>query len=441
LSNPALLLNLVLLAGILILTYIIQRDRSRHSKLETLLQRQQLREDFLAAILQLEPIESNFLKLVKEYLPQYFPEAGILVWRFLENVVWLNHDEIDFSLAEVSAWMVGLGGVEYIEKGERLPWNSESHSAEGTFFAALISEQSGSPIAGISIALNSRETDRSAQAIIQAEADLRFCQMYLNNFLFSMERNEQQREYQSIQQELSIASQIQSDLLPVEYPEMPGWQMSFSLQSAGDLSGDFFDLIPLGESQIGFLIADVAGKGLGAALYMTLCRTLIRTFAKDYVRRPDLVIAETNLRLLEDARDALFVTAFYGVLDFERNELVYANAGHNPPFLLNGGNQEKARVLPLTGLPIGIDAEESWGVEEIKLDQGDFLFLYSDGIPDATNMENETFGNQRLLEYLQAHREEPANVIQDGLLDSVADFSAGAAQFDDMTLLILQRDS
>jgi serine phosphatase RsbU (regulator of sigma subunit) len=174
---------------------------------------------------------------------------------------------------------------------------------------------------------------------------------------------------------------------------------------------------------------------------MALCRTLIRSFAKDYARRPDLVISECNERPLEDARDALFVTAFYGVLDINTNEFTYTNAGHNPPCIIGEGPEAKPKALPLTGLPIGIDKEEEWTAEQIDIEKGELIVIYSDGIPDAQNAAQEAFGDARIMDFIQKNRNKGAAQFQDSLLREIEKFSEDAKQFDDMTLLVLKREN
>ena len=144
-------------------------------------------------------------------------------------------------------------------------------------------------------------------------------------------------DYQAAMQELEFASRIQASFLPNEVPILPGWELAVTLLPARNMSGDYFDFIPLGEDKIGILIADVVDKGLGAALYMALSRTLIRTYALEFELQPDLVFFSTNERILQDARANLFVTAFYGILDVKTGRLAYCNAGHNPPFLMRSG--------------------------------------------------------------------------------------------------------
>jgi serine phosphatase RsbU (regulator of sigma subunit) len=147
-------------------------------------------------------------------------------------------------------------------------------------------------------------------------------------------------------------------------------------------------------------VADVADKGTGAALYMALSRTLIRTYAVEYVEHPERALAAANRRILSDAHADLFVTVFYGVLDPASGQLAYCNAGHNPPYVLRGQSCE-VLALRRTGMPLGILEEASWEPQQIQLDPGDALLLYSDGITEAQNAAGELFGEARLLEAVQ----------------------------------------
>ena len=246
---------------------------------------------------------------------------------------------------------------------------------------------------------------------------------------------------QAIARELAMAGQIQASFLPSDVPRLTGWQLAATLEPARETGGDFYDLIRLPNGRWGLVIADVADKGFGSALYMASCCTLIRTYAVEYHTRPDHVLSATNGRLLADTQAELFVTAFYGVLDPATGALTYCNAGHNPPYLLSAQNTDKVRALPRTGMPLGIEANATWELETVLLGPGDVLLLYTDGITEALDEQEGFFGPERLLEVTQASLGRSAQGIQDALLAEVHEFMGNAPQSDDIALLIVGRDS
>jgi len=184
----------------------------------------------------------------------------------------------------------------------------------------------------------------------------------------------------------------------------------------------------------------VADKGVGAALYMALSRTLIRTYALEFEVSPDIIFFSANERILQDARANLFVTAFYGVLDPNDGSLTYCNAGHNSPLLISPKNGGIIHALTPTGMPMGIDEDSTWTQATIQIEPGDVLILYTDGIPDTQDAEGSFFKERRLIEVIQNQVDSPAQDIQSAILDAVEDFAGGSAQFDDITLLVLKRD-
>jgi serine phosphatase RsbU (regulator of sigma subunit) len=240
-------------------------------------------------------------------------------------------------------------------------------------------------------------------------------------------------------QELDFASEIQSSFFPDKIPVLPGWELAVTIMPAREMSGDFFDFIPLDEDHLGILIADVTDKGVGPALYMALSRTLIRTYAIEYQFEPDTIFFAANRRILEDARARLFVTAFFGVLNIKTGVFTYSNAGHNAPYLLraNGGPVEPLRA---TGMPIGIDEESVWEQVDIELEPGDVLLLYTDGIPDAMNEDGDLYEEETFIDVAQVNATEPAFEIQAAIIDQLQNFVGEAAQVDDITLMILRRD-
>jgi sigma-B regulation protein RsbU (phosphoserine phosphatase) len=244
-----------------------------------------------------------------------------------------------------------------------------------------------------------------------------------------------------VAQELRLAGDIQSSLLPYTFPSIPGWQLSVSLTPAGDMAGDFFDIIPLSDGKVGIVIADVLDKGLGPALYMALSRTLIRTYATEFDLSPDTVFFATNERILTDTRANLFVTAFYGILDPDTGTLTYCNAGHNPPYLLSTQNERQVQTLGRTGIPIGIDEDATWEHATAQLSPGDCLLLYTDGVPDAANGDGEFFEEQKMVEVVKQNLGRTAEEIQTTIMTEINQFVGEAPPTDDITLMVLIRDT
>jgi serine phosphatase RsbU (regulator of sigma subunit) len=244
-------------------------------------------------------------------------------------------------------------------------------------------------------------------------------------------------EKQRVGQELALAWRIQQSFLPPSLPEIDGWQITAVLNPARETCGDFYDLIALPNGRYGLLIADVADKGMAAALYMALSRTLIRTFARQHDTRPDLVLQAANERILQDSHSDQFVTLFYGILNPQTGTLTYSNAGHNPPYLLTPGSD--LHELGTTGIPLGIFPDRTWKSASVQIESGALLLLYTDGVTEAQNRQLEEFGTARLLAVLQANQGDTAANIQEAVLLALADFTGAAPKFDDVAMMTLAR--
>jgi serine phosphatase RsbU (regulator of sigma subunit)/tetratricopeptide (TPR) repeat protein len=289
-----------------------------------------------------------------------------------------------------------------------------------------------------------------AQALLR-EARSAFAGMGATGFVeFADERIEALRAdmharlqaHGKVSRELAVAGRIQEGLLPEEVPEIAGWQLAATLEPARETSGDFYDFIPLPDGHLGLVVADVADKGAGAALYMALSRTLIRTYATRFPSQPELVLGSANQRILDETHTGMFVTVFYGVLDPLAGTFRYCNAGHNPPILLRA---EGIETLGRTGLPLGIVEDAEWEAGMAHLAPGDALVLYTDGVTDAQARDGILFGQDRLLEVMEACRgsEDPAGSsakeLQHAVLTAVHEFVGDAPRFDDVTLMVVSR--
>ena len=248
-------------------------------------------------------------------------------------------------------------------------------------------------------------------------------------------------DHRKVGQELALAGEIQAGFLPEYVPHVEGWQLTATLKPARETAGDFYDFIPFPGGRLGILVADVADKGMGAALYMALSRTLVRTYAKEYDTRPDLLLSAVNERILLDTRVSLFVTIFYGTLELDSGTLTYCNAGHNPPYLLSASDEGAVKKLVRTGMPLGIQRDVAWERRYVRLVPGDVLVLYSDGITEAQDEHEMFFGEERLLQAVRSNLGCSAEDMQAALLAEVERFVGKAPQYDDITLMVAARDS
>jgi serine phosphatase RsbU (regulator of sigma subunit) len=284
------------------------------------------------------------------------------------------------------------------------------------------------------------QSDFDVRVPVTSNDELGYLSERLNEMAAGLKERELIKEaHRKVEQELAVAWTIQKSFLPEEIPQVTGWQLTATLEPAKQTSGDFYDFIPLPNGRLGILVADVADKGTGAALYMALSRTLIRTYAIEHHTQPALALGAANGRILMDTQSDLFVTVFYGVLDPVGGTLTYCNAGHNPPYLLSAEGDGAIQALRRTGMPVGIMEDGTWGQETAQLDPGDVLVLYSDGITEAQNAQEVFFGEGRLLEVLRAKLEHSAHDVQDAVLAEVHSFVGDAPQFDDMTLMVVVR--
>ena len=245
---------------------------------------------------------------------------------------------------------------------------------------------------------------------------------------------------QKMAQELALAGEVQEGFFPQELPDIAGWQLSMKMKSARETSGDFFDVIPLPRGYYGILMADVVDKGVAAALFMALSWSLIRTYAGDFPSHPEMVLTSVNQRILEDTTAQQFVTIFYAVLDPKSGRFVFANAGHSPPIVFNSQSGEILQRLEHTGKPLGLFEDEVWEQGEIELSPGDVVVVYTDGVSEAQNEQQEFFDESGLVASVQRHLGGPAGDIAHGILSNVEEFIADAPQVDDIGIAVLMRD-
>jgi len=242
-------------------------------------------------------------------------------------------------------------------------------------------------------------------------------------------------------QELTLAGDVQASFLPHDLPNIPGWQLAARLKPAREMSGDFYDFICLPNRRLGIVIADVCDKGAGAALYMALSWTLIRTYAAEYPEQPENVLRAVNRRIIKDTTTKCFVTAFYGVLDLDTGMFVHCNAGHCWPCFISTHDSKRVRKVNNTGIPLGIFEDMTWEQGVVQFAPGDMLVLYTDGITEARDSQGAFFGDDRLLEFLTTNLGYQTGAMPDAVLGEVQRFVGGLPQDDDIALVVLSRDS
>lgn len=239
-----------------------------------------------------------------------------------------------------------------------------------------------------------------------------------------------------LQQELNVAHNIQSSFLPDTNPNIPGASVASHWQAARQVSGDFFDFLPLGDDQWGLVIADVADKGVPAALFMALSRTILRTVALSRTD-PAQVLMRANEIIGREARSDLFVTVFYGIWDPAQERLLYANAGHNPPLLMQTNGM--FRELPGNGMALGVIPEIQLKSYSVNLKPSDSVIMYTDGVTEALNEDFDEFGMDRLKLAARRAARNDAQAVLDSIIESVGDHVGATPQFDDITLITLKR--
>jgi serine phosphatase RsbU (regulator of sigma subunit)/GAF domain-containing protein len=243
----------------------------------------------------------------------------------------------------------------------------------------------------------------------------------------------------SLENELAMARDIQASFLPDSLPTHPDWEIGIQWSAAREVGGDFYDIIILPEGphgpRWGFAVADVADKGIPAALYMALCRTLLKTVAINHIE-PDQTLQRVNNLLFADSNAELFVSVFYGVLEPEIGVLTYANAGHNPPLLFTP--EQPAHQIREHGMVLGVRMDEVYANSSLTLEPGQLLVWYTDGVTEAQRDAKELFGLHRLENLVLGLKDWQAQLVADKIADRVSSFTGSPYLSDDMTVVTLR---
>lgn len=244
------------------------------------------------------------------------------------------------------------------------------------------------------------------------------------------------RDKLALKGDLEIARQIQFGLLPFEPYDESGLAVRAAMRPANTVGGDYFDLIELGEGRLAVVIGDVAGKGMPAALLMALLQGSLRTLVTAGLRGADLLL-KLNAHLHANIPSNRLITLFYAEIDPGSGEVRYVNAGHNSPFVLRrDGTIER---LPATAVALGVMADAGFKVDAIRLDPGERLFLFTDGITEAFDPREAEYGEERLERFLSGRRWAPPEELLAALVADVVSFCGSAPPRDDMTLMVIER--
>jgi serine phosphatase RsbU (regulator of sigma subunit) len=357
-----------------------------------------------------------------------------------------NGQEALERVAEVPPDMIFLDLMMPVMDGFSVLEKLQAHEAWREIPVVIISASSDveSIVRGIEMGATDFLPKPFEPAILQARLDAGLEKKRL--------RDLEQRYLKSLERELEIGREIQSDFLPKEIPQPNGWTIEAHFQAAREVAGDFYDVFEIDPGKLGLLLGDVTDKGVGAAMYMALYRSLLRatmlsdTFAEDLEAADCSAPVEcllhavrlVNRYIVKYHDSAMLATLFYGILDTGSGELCYVNAGHDPPYLLRGNAIYK--TINRTGPMVGAIEDAVFMVDALMLEPGDSLVLYSDGIPDAQTLDGEMMGGDRFRELLEQPDLVPSETFAT-VLTALDQHISGAGQYDDITLLMVSRGS
>lgn len=242
-----------------------------------------------------------------------------------------------------------------------------------------------------------------------------------------------------MEEELNVGRNIQMSMVPLQFPAFPDrdeFDLHALLKPAREVGGDFYDFFLISQDELCLVIGDVSGKGVPAALFMAVTRTMTKTRAADD-RSPASIITRVKDELSADNSESMFVTMFLGIFNIRSGEFKYTNAGHNPPYIKRAsGEIETIKQLhgPIAGAVEGIAYKQ----DQLLLHQGDLLLMFTDGVSEAMDVDSNLYGDQRIIEFLtDMDGDEPSNAVA-GLAKSVEQYAGDVPQFDDITILALR---
>jgi serine phosphatase RsbU (regulator of sigma subunit) len=389
------------------------------------------------AILNAPPDGSNLASVLQDHVVSMFASQVMVIWTEVQGMLVQNPPTSLFNREVAWTWLKETKQAVYSMPGQRLPWDPGILLSGPAILCPIIDAETMQLIGEVFIELQGMNIPWDMRGVRRQLPAVQSLAAQVASAIHQARMYQASLAMQKTLQELSLARTIQASFLPESTPQLPGWQITAVLEPARQIAGDFYDFLNLPGGKLGFLIADVADKGLGSALYMALSNTLIRSFASHFPQDPAVVMKSANQQILANARANLFVTVFFAVLDPVTGVIVYANAGHNPPIIFG---KDGVRTLMNTGMPLGIDEDNEWTQDEAQINPNDILLLYTDGVMDAQNNAGEFIDRKDILNTIQINSNKPVSEVQQSILDKVHRFVGDAPRFDDITLVILGRD-
>jgi len=353
----------------------------------------------------------------------YFAHNGIEALKVL-----LEHKDIDIILSDIN--MPEMDGLTLLTKVNEL----------GNPALKCIMVSAYGDMGNIRTAMNSGAFDFATKPIDLDDLS-RTIEKAIEQIDYIKSSQQEHTQLENLRSDLAVAGEIQHSILPQIFPAFPDVSdkvdIYASMTPTMDVGGDFYDFFRIDDDHIGIVMADVSGKGVPAAIFMAVSRTIIRATGI-HGGSTDECMGYVNKLLCNESHDMMFVTVFYGIYRISTGELEYTNCGHNPPFVLKHNN--KVERLPYAkNTIVGVIDGEEFQKDSMTLEPGDTIILYTDGVTEAENSEHGEFGESRLEETLKSVPGAGAQEIDEAIKEDLAAFVGDAKQSDDITMLILKR--
>ena len=370
---------------------------------------------------------------LESLLTQYFRRKirkGEYVFSFAHNglealKMILEHPDFDIILSDIN--MPEMDGLTLLTK-----INEMRNPAMKCIMVSAYGDMDN-----IRTAMNYGAFDFATKPIDMEDLE-RTIQKAVEQIAFVKKAQAEHSQLEEIQYDLNVAREIQHSILPKVFPAFPNCQqfdIYATMNAAKAVGGDFYDFFMVDEHHLGFAIADVSDKGVPAAIFMAISRTVIRATALRQ-HSPATCLSESNNLLCHESVNGMFVTVFYAILNIHTGDVVYSNGGHNRPVWIRKGGT--AEMLPVTGnMALGVMPGLPYNERTLHLEPGDSLFLYTDGISEAMSPKGELFGDERLIATCSAMSSSSAKAMIGQMEQQVGAFVDGATQHDDMTMLSL----